>query len=104
LSKGFILTNAHVVEDASKVLVTLTDSQVFNCQVMGLDKFVDIALLEMLNGNNGGPPIIANLPVAELGDSNSLSVGKIVIAVGSLGVLTILSPWALSRVSNDPPQ
>jgi S1-C subfamily serine protease len=104
LGKGFILTNAHVVEDANKVLVTLTDSQVFNCQVMGSDKIVDMAVLKMLNGNNGGPPIIANLPVAELGDSDSLSVGKIVIAVGSPGVLTIPSPWALSWVSNDPPQ
>jgi S1-C subfamily serine protease len=87
LGKGFILTNAHVVEDANKVLVTLTDDWVFHCQVMGSDKIVDIAVLKMLNVNNGGPPIIANLPVAELGDSDSLSVGKIVIAVGSPGGL-----------------
>jgi S1-C subfamily serine protease len=85
LGKGFILTNAHVVEDANKVSVTLTDGQVFHCQVMGWDEIVDIAVLKMLNGNNGGPPIIANLPVAKLGDSDSLSVGKIVIAVGSPG-------------------
>jgi S1-C subfamily serine protease len=87
LGKGFILTNAHVVEDANKVSVMLTDGRFFHCQVMGSDEIVDIAVLKMLNGNNGGPPIIANLPVAKLGDSNSLSVGKIVIAVGSPGGL-----------------
>ena len=78
-AKGFILTNAHVVEDASKVSVTLTEGRVSWGR-----KFVDIAVLKMLNGD--GPPF-ANVPVAKLGDSDSLSVGKIVIAVGSPGGL-----------------
>ena len=80
---GFILTNAHVVEDANKVTVTLTDGRVYNCQVMGSDEFIDIAVLKIIPNSQG----LANLPVAELGDSDSLSVGQIVIAVGSPGGL-----------------
>jgi S1-C subfamily serine protease len=83
-AQGFVLTNAHVVEDASKVTVTLTDGRVYNCKVMGVDEIVDIAVLKIVNG---GGPAITNLPVADLGDSDSLSVGKIVIAVGSPGGL-----------------
>jgi S1-C subfamily serine protease len=81
--EGFILTNAHVVAEANKVTVTLTDGRIYNCQVMGSDEFIDIAVLKMLPRSQG----LANLPVAELGDSDSLSVGQIVIAVGSPGGL-----------------
>lgn len=80
---GFILTNAHVVEDANKVIVTLTDGRVYNCQVMGSDEIVDIAVLKIIPNTQG----LANLPVAKLGDSDSLSVGQLVIAVGSPGGL-----------------
>jgi S1-C subfamily serine protease len=83
--KGFILTNAHVVEDANKVTVTLTDGRVYSCQVMGSDEIVDIAVLKIIDGDPGST--IANLPVADLGDSDRLRVGKIVIAVGSPGGL-----------------
>ncbi len=84
--KGFILTNAHVVEDANKVTVTLTDGRVYSCQVMGSDEIVDIAVLKILDRDGTGSTI-PNLPVAKLGDSDKLSVGKIVIAVGSPGGL-----------------
>jgi len=83
-SEGFILTNAHVVEGATKVKVTLTDGRVYSCIVTGTDDIVDIAVLKIVP--DGGPPI-TNLPVAELGDSDQLKVGKIVIAVGSPGGL-----------------
>eukprot|EP00536_Pseudo-nitzschia_multiseries_P008558 jgi/Psemu1/198451/e_gw1.219.50.1 len=83
-SEGFILTNAHVVEGATKVKVTLTDGRVYSCVVTGTDDIVDIAVLKIVS--NGGPPM-TNLPVAELGDSDQLQVGKIVIAVGSPGGL-----------------
>lgn len=84
--RGFILTNAHVVEDANKVTVTLTDGRVYSCQVMGSDEIVDIAVLKIVDRDGGGSTT-ANLPVAKLGDSDKLSVGKIVIAVGSPGGL-----------------
>lgn len=81
--KGYILTNAHVVDDANKVTVTLTDGRVYNCKVMGTDEIVDVAVLKIMNGDVA----LGDLPVAELGDSDALSVGKIVIAVGSPGGL-----------------
>jgi S1-C subfamily serine protease len=89
-SDGLILTNAHVVEDATKVTVTLTDGRVYQAKVMGSDEIVDIAVLKILpyaNGNGLVTSPIANLPVADLGDSDSLLVGQIVIAVGSPGGL-----------------
>ncbi|KAL3939207.1 MAG: hypothetical protein SGBAC_006020 [Bacillariaceae sp.] len=82
--KGYILTNAHVVEDANKVTVTLTDGRVYHCKVMGTDEIVDVAVLKIIMDDG---PAIDNLPVAELGDSDTLSVGKLVIAVGSPGGL-----------------
>jgi S1-C subfamily serine protease len=89
-SDGLILTNAHVVEDATKVTVTLTDGRVYQAKVMGSDEIVDIAVLKILpyeNGNGLVPSPVVNLPVADLGDSDSLLVGQIVIAVGSPGGL-----------------
>lgn len=65
-------------------VVTLTDGRVYSCIVTGTDDIVDIAVLKILPED--GPPMV-NLPVAELGDSDQLKVGKIVIAVGSPGGL-----------------
>jgi Trypsin-like peptidase domain len=98
---GLILTNAHVVEDATKVTVTLTDGRVFLAEVRGQDEIVDIAVLKIIsptstdnNDETSKDPNkstaakkIANLPVAELGDSDALQVGQLVIAVGSPGGL-----------------
>ena len=64
--------------------VTLTDGRVYDCKVCGVDEIVDVAVLKIIDGD--GPPI-SDLPIAELGDSDTLSVGKIVIAVGSPGGL-----------------
>jgi Trypsin-like peptidase domain len=64
--------------------VTLTDGRVYSCKVMGTDEIVDIAVLKIIP--EAGPSL-AKLPVAKLGDSDQLSVGKIVIAVGSPGGL-----------------
>jgi S1-C subfamily serine protease len=94
-SDGLILTNAHVVEDATSVTVTLTDGRSFKAQVKGLDEIVDIAVLKIMPDETTVSPVfpsstpmnMANLPVAELGDSDDLQVGRIVIAVGSPGGL-----------------
>jgi small nuclear ribonucleoprotein (snRNP)-like protein len=84
-SDGYVLTNAHVVEDATKVTVTLTDGRVYTAQVMGVDEIVDIAVLKIIRDeiHDSTDP----LPVAELGDSDELNVGQLVIAVGSPGGL-----------------
>lgn len=87
-SDGFILTNAHVVEDATKVTVTLTDGRVYQAEVKGSDEIVDIAVLKIIPTQSEGElQSMEALPVAELGDSDELDVGQIVIAVGSPGGL-----------------
>lgn len=80
-SDGLILTNAHVVEDATKVTVTLTDGRVYQAEVRGADEIVDIAVLKILRDES------SKLPVADLGDSDALNVGQIVVAVGTPGGL-----------------
>ena len=65
-------------------IVTLTDGRVYSCEVTGTDNIVDIAVLKIIPDD--GPPM-SHLPVAELGDSDELKVGKLVIAVGSPGGL-----------------
>ncbi|ACK64482.1 2-alkenal reductase [Rippkaea orientalis PCC 8801] len=73
---GIILTNAHVVNNASKVTVTLKDGRTFNGQVRGTDEVTDLAVVKI---NTQG----AKLPVAPLGDSTNLQVGDWAIAVGN---------------------
>jgi serine protease Do len=71
---GFVLTNAHVVEGADEVLVTLTDRREFKAKVLGADKRSDVALLKV----DG-----AGLPRLTMGDSGKIRVGEWVIAIGS---------------------
>lgn len=85
--EGLVLTNAHVVQGASRVTVTLTDGRRFRAEVKGTDDIVDIAVLKILF-ENGNENIKENpLPVAEFGDSDELQVGQFVVAVGSPGGL-----------------
>ncbi|GAC1650339.1 MAG: trypsin-like peptidase domain-containing protein [Ktedonobacteraceae bacterium] len=72
-SDGQILTNAHVVEHAKRIQVTLADGRKFDAGLMGSDKNVDVAILRI-----GAE----HLPVAELGRT-PLRVGQLVIAVGN---------------------
>jgi len=89
--EGLVLTNAHVVQGASRVTVTLTDGRRFRAEVKGADDIVDIAVLKILfeNGSDGGQSNTQHLPlpVAEFGDSDELKVGQFVVAVGSPGGL-----------------
>lgn len=72
---GFILTNHHVVEGADRVTVTLGDGRVLRATVVGIDPAIDVALLQV---SAPGP-----LPVAPLGDSDTLRVGEWVCAIGN---------------------
>ncbi len=72
---GYILTNEHVIEDADKIVVSLTDGRNFNAKVVGRDVKTDVALLKI----DAGAP----LPVAPLGDSSRLKVGQWVMAIGN---------------------
>ncbi len=71
---GYVLTNAHVVEGADEVYVTLTDKREFKAKIVGVDKRTDVALVR-IDGNN--------LPLLTIGDPNKLRVGEWVIAIGS---------------------
>jgi len=71
---GYVLTNAHVVDGADEVYVTLTDKREFKAKIIGTDKRSDVALVK-LEGTN--------LPRLSIGDSNKVRVGEWVIAIGS---------------------
>ena len=72
---GFILTNNHVIESASRITVTLADGRVFRADVVGADPAIDVALLKISGATN--------LPEAPLGDSDALRVGEWVCAIGN---------------------
>ena len=75
-SKGIILTNAHVVNKADKVTVTLNDGRQFIGEVKGTDEITDLAVVKVDTKDE-------ILPVAILGDSNLIQVGDWAIAVGN---------------------
>lgn len=86
--EGLVLTNAHVVQGATRVTVTLTDGRRFKAEVKGADDIVDIAVLKIISSEDGKNPALKSpLPVASFGDSDELQVGQFVIAVGSPGGL-----------------
>jgi serine protease Do len=71
---GIILTNAHVVENADRVTVKLTDKREFKAKVLGLDKVSDVAVLKI---------DADNLPTVKIGDPQHARVGEWVIAIGA---------------------
>jgi len=73
-SDGYILTNNHVVKEADKLKVQLSDKRIFDAKIIGRDPKTDIALIK-INAKN--------LPAAKLGDSDKLRIGEIVLAIGS---------------------
>jgi serine protease Do len=74
-SDGSILTNAHVVEKAKKIIVKLSDKREFEAKVLGKDLKTDVAVIKIDSKES--------LPTAELGDSEQLEVGEWVMAVGN---------------------
>ena len=74
--RGYILTNNHVVENATAIEVRLSDDRKFKATLVGRDGRTDLAVLKIENA--AGP-----LPVADLGDSDRLRVGQWAIAIGN---------------------
>lgn len=70
---GYIVTNNHVVENADKIEVQLTDKRSFEAKVIGRDPNTDLALLKVN---------ASNLPMVRMGDSDNVQIGEWVLAVG----------------------
>ena len=71
---GYILTNNHVIEGADRVRVELTDKRTFDAKVVGTDPASDLAVLKV---------DAKGLPTLPIGDSNRVSVGDVVLAIGN---------------------
>jgi serine protease Do len=71
---GYVLTNAHVVDGADEVYVTLTDRREFKAKVLGADARTDVAVLKIEG---------SKLPYLTIGDSSKIRVGEWVVAIGS---------------------
>lgn len=87
-SDGMILTNSHVVKDASEIEVSLDDGRDLPAKVIGFDPNTDVALIK-IDSNN--------LPFVNLGDSDKLEIGEWVVAIGnSLGLQATLTVGVVS--------
>jgi serine protease Do len=71
---GFLMTNAHVVDGADEILVTLPDKREFKARLIGADRRTDVAIVKIE---------ATGLPAVRIGDPNRLRVGEWVIAIGS---------------------
>ena len=71
---GYVLTNAHVVQGADEVIVTLTDKRELKAKIIGADQRSDVAVVKVE---------ATGLPVVKVGDSNKARVGEWVMAIGS---------------------
>ncbi len=90
---GYVLTNAHVVDGADEVFVTLADSREFRAKVIGADKRSDVALVKIE---------ASGLPIVRIGDVNRLKVGEWVIAIGSpFGLESSVTAGIVSAKSRD---
>lgn len=90
-SKGHVLTNAHVIEKASQIVVKLVDDREFAAELVGADSDRDLAVLKV------DAPV--PLPVLPLGRSDDLMIGETVIAIGNpFGLSHTLSTGVISAV------
>jgi len=71
---GFVMTNAHVIEGADEVLVTLADKREFKAKIVGSDKRTDVAVVKIE---------ATGLPSVKIGDANRMRVGEWVMAIGT---------------------
>ena len=102
---GFIITNSHVVENASEIIVSSSDGQTYEATIIGIDELTDIALIKIepdqtfkdpLNPEEDdfSNPILAKFSYSKIGNSDELIVGEWVIALGN--------PLGLFDISHQP--
>ena len=90
---GYIVTNAHVVENAEEIKVRLTDKRELTAKVVGVDPRSDVAVVKVE---------ATNLPTVKIGDSNKLRAGEWVIAIGSpYGFANTVTAGIVSATSRD---
>ncbi|MSS86613.1 MAG: trypsin [Thaumarchaeota archaeon] len=74
--KGHIITNAHVIDDATKIVITFLDGRSYNAEIIGMDKYTDIGVIKV----NADLKLLHPL---SLGDSSNLEVGEPITAIGN---------------------
>ena len=74
--KGHIITNAHVIEDSTKTVVTFLDGRSYNAEIIGIDQYTDIGVIKV----NADLKLLQPLT---LGDSSNLQVGEPITAIGN---------------------
>ena len=90
--RGYVLTNHHVIQRASKITITLTDNREFEAELIGDDARFDLAVLKISSAED--------LPVAELGHSNDLMIGEPVIAIGNpFGLSHTITTGVISAIN-----
>lgn len=91
--EGYVLTNSHVVREASEIEVTLNDAREYSAKVIGSDPNTDIAILKI---------DAKDLPSIELGDSNKLEIGEWVVAIGNpMGLQASLTVGVVSALGRN---
>jgi S1-C subfamily serine protease len=89
--EGLIVTNNHVVENADRIQVTLTDKRTLPATVVGTDPIGDVALVRVSGGGR--------LPEVKFGDSDRLQIGQLAVAIGSpLGFENTVTMGVLSQI------
>ena len=90
--KGHIITNAHVVSDATKVVITFLDGRSYNAEIIGADEYTDIAVIKV-NAD------FSLLQPVSLGDSSTLKVGEEIAAIGNpFGLSGSMTSGIISQV------
>jgi serine protease Do len=90
---GYVMTNAHVVDDADTIYVTLTDKRELKAKLIGYDERTDVAIVKVN---------AAGLPAVTIGDSNKVRVGEWVVAIGSpFGLENTVTAGIVSSKSRD---
>jgi serine protease Do len=93
---GYILTNHHVIDDASKITVRLQNGEEYTAKVIGTDEETDLAVLKIEAGKD--------LPSVKLGDSDAAQVGDWVLAIGSpFGLAQTVTAGIISQTKRETP-
>ncbi|KJU85441.1 serine protease, partial [Candidatus Magnetobacterium bavaricum] len=91
---GYVLTNAHVIEDATEISITMTDGRKYHARFIGADPDNDIAVIKIISDKP------ASFKAVELGNSDELQVGQRVYAIGNpFGLNSTLTTGIISALS-----